>query len=367
MKDIIMKNNRTDHTVLKKNISHGFQFNRKLCKGFLSCCLAVILLVTSVNVISPVNAQAASPAEYSAVFNAAYYSSHYSDLMINYGTDERLLLQHFLSYGMKEGRQASEEFNVKAYRDRYADLQKAFGDDLKAYYLHYIHYGKTEGRNGRKDGAEPAKEHIFYDNAIFIGDTVLNDLHSYAQLKETSVIAGSDFLTMDTFSLKHALKPLEDDTTKPSLKGIKYDTWEAIKVSGSDRVFLQFGINDLRNDSPAAVYGKYLELISKIQKNCPGVKIYVISMMPVAEGATKGKVNKNTIVLLNDELRKGAVENGYVFLNMYESLTDDKGNLKEDYCSDGYMGETQKAFKEKWEKVFLRFAKEQMALEGITY
>lgn len=329
-------------------------------------CLTIILTVTSMNVISPVCVKAATPEEYSAVFDAAYYSSHYSDLMINFGTDEKLLFQHFLSYGMNEGRQASEEFNVRAYRDRYADLQKAYGDDLKAYYLHYIRCGKAEGRNGREDGAEPAKEHVFYDNAIFIGDNVVNDLHSYAQLTDASVIAGSDFLAMDTFSLKHAIKPLEDDTTKPSLKGVKYDTWEAIKVSGSDRVFLQFGINDLRNDSPAVVYSKYLELISKIQKNCPGVKITVISMMPVAEGATKGKVNKNTIVLLNDKLRKGAAENGYVFLNMYESLTDDKGNLKEDYCSDDYMGETQKAFKEKWEKVFIRFAKEQMALEGIT-
>lgn len=361
-----MKNSRINNIIRKNNANHGIWYNSKSFKGVLLYCLSLILMITSINMVSPVRAEASSPAEYSAVFDAVYYSSHYSDLMINFGTDENLLFQHFLSYGMKEGRQASEEFNVKAYRDRYADLQKAFGDDLKAYYLHYIRCGKAEGRNGRKDGAEPAKEHVFYDNAIFIGDTVLNDLHSYAQLNESSVIAGSDFLTMDTFSLKHALKPLEDDTTKPSLKGIKYDTWEAIRVSGSDRVFLQFGINDLRNDSPSAVYNKYLELISKIQKNCPGVKIYVISMMPVAEGATKGKVNKNTIVLLNDKLRKGAVDNGYVFLNMYESLTDDKGNLKEDYCSDGYMGETQKAFKEKWEKVFLRFAKEQMALEGIS-
>lgn len=87
--------------------------------------------------------------DYSAVYNGTYYSSHYSDLKKAFGLDDAGLLQHFVQYGMKEGRQAIAGFNVKNYKARYADLRKAYGNDLKKYYMHYINYGRKEGRNGK--------------------------------------------------------------------------------------------------------------------------------------------------------------------------------------------------------------------------
>ena len=87
--------------------------------------------------------------DYSAVYNGTYYSSHNADLKKKYGLDDAGLLQHFVQYGMKEGRQATAGFNVKNYKARYADLRKAYGNDLKKYYMHYINYGRKEGRNGK--------------------------------------------------------------------------------------------------------------------------------------------------------------------------------------------------------------------------
>ena len=84
--------------------------------------------------------------EYAPVFDASYYAMNNEDLKIAFGNDENALFQHFLDYGMSEGRQASAEFNVMSYRNAYADLQQAFGNDLKSYYLHYMNFGKKEGR-----------------------------------------------------------------------------------------------------------------------------------------------------------------------------------------------------------------------------
>ena len=83
---------------------------------------------------------------YAPVFDASYYAKNNKDLKIAFGNDENALFQHFLNYGMSEGRQASAEFNVKSYRNAYADLRQAFGNDLKSYYLHYMNCGKREGR-----------------------------------------------------------------------------------------------------------------------------------------------------------------------------------------------------------------------------
>lgn len=84
---------------------------------------------------------------YSPVFDAAQYAARYTDLQEAFGNDAAALFSHFISNGMREGRQAIDTFNVQAYRARYPDLQKAFGNDLPAYYQHYIRCGRNEKRN----------------------------------------------------------------------------------------------------------------------------------------------------------------------------------------------------------------------------
>lgn len=86
---------------------------------------------------------------YSAIYDYNYYISRYPDVARAFGGDENLTLQHFVDYGMNEGRQGSVEFNVQFYASQYGDLQNAFGSNLKAYYLHYLNYGLNEGRTGK--------------------------------------------------------------------------------------------------------------------------------------------------------------------------------------------------------------------------
>lgn len=86
--------------------------------------------------------------DYSLVFDPTYYANNNSDVKKAFGTNANKLFNHFKTYGMKEGRQATSTFNVIVYKNKYADLQKAFGDNLPEYYKHYIQYGKKENRQG---------------------------------------------------------------------------------------------------------------------------------------------------------------------------------------------------------------------------
>lgn len=96
----------------------------------------------------------ASAAEVKDVFDASYYADSYADLKEAFGYDEAALLQHYMTYGLNEGRSASTVFNVAEYRAAYADLEAAFGDDWNAYVNHYYTYGITEGRTaGVSDGS----------------------------------------------------------------------------------------------------------------------------------------------------------------------------------------------------------------------
>lgn len=111
-------------------------------------CVAMVLL-------QPTEIKAATKAErnaYRAVFDADYYYNTYPDVAAAIGNNGEALLNHFVTFGVGEGRSASAAFNPQAYRARYTDLQQAFGNDMAAYCRHYVNYGKQEGRNGSADG-----------------------------------------------------------------------------------------------------------------------------------------------------------------------------------------------------------------------
>ncbi len=86
--------------------------------------------------------------DYSSVFDANYYLSHYPDVAKATAGNSDLALDHFINYGMSEGRRGSATFDVQSYFNEYPDLRAAFGFDLVKYYEHYVTAGKAEGRHG---------------------------------------------------------------------------------------------------------------------------------------------------------------------------------------------------------------------------
>lgn len=118
--------------------------------GIICMLLGVIIIMGD-----PSRTQAASQSDrnaYRAVFDATYYYNAYPDVAAACGTDEEALFNHFVSFGVYEGRSASAAFNPQAYRQRYTDLQEAFGNDMAAYCRHYVTFGRAEGRNAAADG-----------------------------------------------------------------------------------------------------------------------------------------------------------------------------------------------------------------------
>ncbi len=81
------------------------------------------------------------------VFDAKYYAEQYEDLEKAFGNDAEALYQHFVNYGVKEGRNMNPIIDIAKYRQQYDDLNKAFGDNWDAYVEHYFKYGVKEDRN----------------------------------------------------------------------------------------------------------------------------------------------------------------------------------------------------------------------------
>ena len=79
-------------------------------------------------------------------FNASFYANNNKDVYDIYGDDAKGLYDHFISSGITEGRQSSEQFSILVYKEKNTDLEDAFGDDLIKYYNHFIESGYNENR-----------------------------------------------------------------------------------------------------------------------------------------------------------------------------------------------------------------------------
>lgn len=105
----------------------------------------------------------------SPVFDAKAYIRNYPDLQAAFGDDYVAAYNHFLTNGMNEGRLASDSFNVQVYIANYPDLQAAFGNDVAGAYNHYLNYGMAEGRvcGALEAGAEAPEDHVHaYDELV---------------------------------------------------------------------------------------------------------------------------------------------------------------------------------------------------------
>lgn len=77
--------------------------------------------------------------DWSLVFDADYYMNAFPMLAMQYHYDEDLLLQHFQTVGIHEGRQGSADFNVGAYFTNCdVEIWNTFEYDVEGYYFYYM-------------------------------------------------------------------------------------------------------------------------------------------------------------------------------------------------------------------------------------
>jgi hypothetical protein len=101
---------------------------------------------------APAPASLADP----AVFDWRYYLASNGDLGAAGINTEAGATQHWLQYGIDEGRTGCSGFDARTYLARYGDLSAAYGADTRAAITHYLTYGISEGRSGAPAGAVSA-------------------------------------------------------------------------------------------------------------------------------------------------------------------------------------------------------------------
>lgn len=181
------------------------------------------------------------------VFDYKYYADNNSDLKAAYGYDEQKLINHFVTYGIKEGRASSYTFDLKYYLENNIDLKNAFGNNYQAVYDYFMKYGCNEYRKNSK----------YFDG--FFYKYYYQELNNFTaiQLMEHYITYGIASGTIGT---------LDTDVEQILFDSEVYAecNWDIKAACGTDffvlrQHWLQYGINDGREASLIFNARRYLE------------------------------------------------------------------------------------------------------------
>ena len=178
----------------------------------------------------------------------------------------------------------------------------------------------------------------WFDDAVFVGDSVTNALYNYS---DNGWLGDADFICSVGMGYYSALWDLNrEGNLHPVYYGKKVTTDEAVRLSGRKNVFIMLGMNDLGFYTPQQTVDHMLTLCDRILEKSPDVQIYIESITPlIAEKDNQSSLNNRTIAEYNTLAAQACDERGFIFVNVAEVVSDDKGNLKNELCFDpGYMG-----------------------------
>ncbi len=184
---------------------------------------------------------------------------------------------------------------------------------------------------GQASGAGTA-ELSWFDGAVFLGDSLSHGMQIYETGLPNAQYCVYTGAGPQSVVNGQAVKRASDKVAEVIL--------DALVAKSPDRIYVLFGTNVLTRDtSYASFIAYYGQMLDMIQAALPGTPIYVQSITPVRPGLRSEKpgLYKERLMRINDELAALALEKGCYFIDLWEALADENGDLKADIAqSDGY-------------------------------
>lgn len=156
------------------------------------------------------------------------------------------------------------------------------------------------------------------DNIVFLGDSIM-DWYPISDIYGTLPIVKSGIAGYETDDILSRL----DDMV------YKYNP---------TKVFLLIGTNDLKTDEDKTkeTANNIIEIMNNIKAKRPMTKLYFQSIYPVNRNMSGAEERYNDEIKdVNRIVKEYCDKNNVTYINMFDELTDDKGNFKESLTRDG--------------------------------
>lgn len=186
-------------------------------------------------------------------------------------------------------------------------------------------------------GESERKDFNYFDDAVFIGDSVTLKLKYYVTERRSidpGFLGKAQFLCSGSLGSSNALWEVSEQSVHPLYNGEKNLIQDSVSKMGVKKIYIMLGVNDVAMYGVQDSVNNICKLIDEIIKKSPDVKIYVQSATPIVKGKELDKFNNSSIQLYNNVLSEICLDKGYNFIDVASVMKDDQGYLKPEYCSD---------------------------------
>ena len=172
----------------------------------------------------------------------------------------------------------------------------------------------------------------FFDQAVFIGDSIFVTLESYCTA--SGALGKAQFLCAGSMSPSNMLTG-QILPEYPKGSGNKPAIEESVAASGAKIAYVMLGMDNIGYGLERST-GDYVKILNNIAARNPDVQIVVQSVTPMTENSksTSEKLNNDAINAFNARMLEICQENRWYFVNVSERFKDENGFLIEDFCSD---------------------------------
>ena len=161
------------------------------------------------------------------------------------------------------------------------------------------------------------------DNFVFLGDSI-TDYYPIDELYDGMPVVNSGIAGYTTEDILNNLDNM-------------------VTIYNPTKVFILIGTNDIERDkSNDEIITNIKRIVSEIIKKRPNTKIYIESIYPINNTDNEkivhtsvGKRTNETIKEINKEIKLYCKNNGYTYIDMYNELIDQDGNLDLKYTTEG--------------------------------
>lgn len=169
-----------------------------------------------------------------------------------------------------------------------------------------------------------AVKQSYFDDALFVGDSLTEDLKKYSGLDNASYFYHVGLNIYQLF-----------ETPKTSaLTGLTFD--RTLRAHQYKKIYVMLGINEMGTGDTAYFVRHYSSALEKIRALQPDAILYIESILPVtAEKSEADSTFNNPNIRERDAgLQKLANGKNIFYLDVASAFEDESGNLPQEYSGD---------------------------------
>ncbi len=192
------------------------------------------------------------------------------------------------------------------------------------------------------DALEAGALDRLFDGAVFVGDSLTRNLHSYVlKLRDENpaCFGSAQFLSAHNYSLKTAAsETLDSAMVNLSYQGRAVTLCDGVQKTGARRVYFMAGLNGYIGYNVDTCYELYVTIYRNLRAANPDIEIVFEGITPVLASYRNntGKEYNQSLRQFCDKIRDFCAENeGAYYVDLFSALLDENGCLREEWCSDG--------------------------------